>query len=79
VPLGDAIYSVQQRSRQTRRIRWSPAARSYSSVTRVFSKRKDLYVFLQAYERTATTMQPLLAFVGFYRAGVKSFETARWR
>ena len=33
------------------------------SVTRVFSKSRDLYVFLQAYERGATTTQPLVAFV----------------
>ena len=37
------------------------------SVTRVFSKRRDLYVYLQAYERTNPTVQPLVAFVTFYR------------
>ena len=46
------------------------------SVTRVFSKSRDLYVFLQAYERGATTTQPLVAFVTFYRGEVKAFETA---
>jgi hypothetical protein len=45
------------------------------SVTRVFSKSRDLYVFLQAYERAATTTQPLVAFVTFYRGDVKAFET----
>jgi VWFA-related protein len=45
------------------------------SVTRVFSKTKDMYVYLQAYERGATTMQPLVAFVTFYRGQVKAFET----
>ena len=45
------------------------------SVTRVFSKSRDLYVFLQAYERGATTTQPLVAFVTFYRGDVKAFET----
>jgi hypothetical protein len=44
-------------------------------VTRVFSRSRDLYVFLQAYERTATTTQPLVAFVSFYRGQVKAFET----
>ena len=33
------------------------------SVTRVFSRSRDLFVFLQAYERAATTTQPLVAFV----------------
>ena len=46
------------------------------SVTRVFSKSRDMYVFLQAYERDATTTQPLVAFVTFYRGEVKVFETA---
>ena len=35
------------------------------SVNRVFSKSHDLYVYLQAYERGATTTQPLVAFVTF--------------
>jgi VWFA-related protein len=46
------------------------------SVTRVFSKNKDMYVYLQAYEPTATAIQPLVAFVTFYRGQVKAFETA---
>ncbi len=46
------------------------------SVTRVFSKSRDLYVYLQAYERGAATMQPLVAFVSFYRGQTKAFETA---
>jgi VWFA-related protein len=46
------------------------------SVTRVFSKRRDLFVYLQAYERTNPTVQPLVAFVSFYRGSSKAFETA---
>jgi VWFA-related protein len=45
------------------------------SVTRVFSKSRDLYVYLQAYERNATSTQPLVAFVTFYRGQTKAFET----
>ncbi len=45
------------------------------SVTRVFSKTKDMYVYLQAYEPTATETQPLVAFVTFYRGQNKAFET----
>jgi VWFA-related protein len=45
------------------------------SVTRVFSKTRDMYVYLQAYERNATTTQPLVAFVTFYRGQTKAFET----
>ncbi|MBI2150412.1 MAG: hypothetical protein HYU27_07385 [Acidobacteria bacterium] len=46
------------------------------SVTRVFSKAKDMYVYLQAYERNATATQPLVAFVTFYRGQTKAFETS---
>ncbi len=45
------------------------------SVTRVFSKTKDMYIYLQAYERKQTTQQPLVAFVTFYRGQTKAFET----
>jgi VWFA-related protein len=45
------------------------------SVTRVFSKARDMYIYLQAYEPAAQTAQPLVAFVTFYRGQVKAFET----
>jgi len=45
------------------------------NVTRVFSRQKDMYVFLQAYERGVDAMRPLVAFVTFYRDGVKTLET----
>ena len=46
------------------------------SVTRVFNKGRDLYVYLQAYERAATATQPMVAFVTFYQGQTKAFETA---
>jgi len=41
------------------------------NVTRVFSKRGELIVSLQAYEPNATTTEPLTAFVTIYRAQTK--------
>src|SRR5215471_7602611 len=46
------------------------------SVTRVFKKEQEMYVFLNAYEPEAQTTQPLVASVSFYRGKVKAFETA---
>ncbi len=46
------------------------------SVTRVFRKDQDMYVYLEAYEPAAATTQPLVATVSFYRGKVKAFETA---
>jgi VWFA-related protein len=45
------------------------------SVTRVFSKKQTLYVYLQAYEQEASMTQPLIAFVSFYHGQTKVFET----
>jgi hypothetical protein len=45
------------------------------SVTRVFRTDRDLYVFLEAYDRGAVSWQPLVAFVTFFRGQAKAFET----
>jgi VWFA-related protein len=45
------------------------------SVTRVFSKSRGMYVYLQAYEQGTPDIQPLVAYVSFYRAQNKVFET----
>jgi VWFA-related protein len=45
------------------------------SINNVFSRSKDLYVFLQAYEKGADAQRPLVAFVTFYRGQAKAFET----
>src|SRR5688500_15450404 len=44
------------------------------SVTHVFSKSRPLYVYLQAYERDATTTQPLAAYRTCSREGEDSIE-----
>jgi VWFA-related protein len=45
------------------------------SVTRVFSKGREMYVYLQAYQQEAPSAHPLVAFVTFYRGQAKAFET----
>jgi hypothetical protein len=49
-------------------------AKLIPSVTRVFSKGRNFYVYLQAYEGTAP-VQPIIAFVSFYQNGTKVYET----
>ena len=46
------------------------------SVTRVFRKGQDMYVYLEAYEPAAQSTQPLVATVSFYHGKLKAFETA---
>jgi len=45
------------------------------SVTRVFSRARDMFVYLQAYQQGATSVQPVVAFVTFYQGQSKAFET----
>jgi hypothetical protein len=45
------------------------------SVTRVFSKSREMYVYLQAYEQGPEAFQPLIAFVSLYAGQKKAFET----
>ncbi len=75
IPLADAIYTVKDSPQAV-----NPLVRAgeklFPSVTRVFSRARPMYVYLQAYERGAETMQPLVGFVTFYRNGGKVFETA---
>jgi VWFA-related protein len=77
VPLGNAIYSVKQKAdAEAANPLVYGGQKLIPSVTRVFSRGRDLYVFVQAYQRGQTTTQPLVAFVSFYRGEVKAFETA---
>jgi len=76
VPMTDALYSVKQKAAaDTVNPLVADGQKLVPSVTRVFSRGRDLHVFMQAYQRAATTTQPLAAFVTFYRSGVKAFET----
>src|SRR5579871_4686972 len=45
------------------------------SVTRVFRKDQNMYVYLEAYEPAADSTQPVMASVSFYRGKVKAFES----
>jgi hypothetical protein len=85
MPFNQAIYNVQKTDAE-KNIAANPLVYEgqelLPSVTRVFSRQRDMYVFLQAYERGlqkndkgVETMQPLVAFVTFYRDGVKLLET----
>jgi VWFA-related protein len=75
VPLGDSLYSVTRDAPETANPLVYQGQKLFPSVTRVFSRSRRLYVFLQAYERSAATTQPLVAFVTFYRGDLKALET----
>jgi VWFA-related protein len=76
VPLGDSIYNVKQKlDAETANPLVLNGQKLIPSVTRVFSKSRDMYVYLQAYEQGATGIRPLVAFVSFYRGQTKALET----
>jgi VWFA-related protein len=77
VALSDAIYSVRQKvdAEAVNPLVYA-GQKLIPSVTRVFSRARDLYVFVQAYQRGQSSTQPLVAFVSFYRGDLKAFETA---
>jgi VWFA-related protein len=77
VDLKDALYNaVKNKDREeTANPLVQNGQKLIPSVTRVFSKSRDMYIYLQAYEQGAASAQPLVAFVSFYRAQTKAFET----
>ena len=77
VALADVLFSVQQKNTAAAQAvdpLIADGQKLIPSVTRVFSKGRDLNVFLQAYQRTATTTEPMVAAVSFYRGDVKVYE-----
>jgi VWFA-related protein len=77
VPLDESIYNVKQKiASESVNPLVLDGQKLIPSVTRVFSKSRDMYIYLQAYERDATSTQPVVAYVSFYQGQVKTFETA---
>jgi VWFA-related protein len=79
VDLKNAIYNAASKKEQAKDAAANPlvlnGVKLIPSVTRVFSKSRDLYVYMQAYEQGVTAVEPLTAFVSFYQDGVKVLET----
>jgi hypothetical protein len=76
VPLDAASHSINQRvhADAANRLLYEGQER-IPNVTRTFSRRRDLYVFLQAYFGEVAGSQPLVAYVTFYRGKGAVFES----
>lgn len=70
----DALYTVKKED-QTINPLVVEGQKLIPSVTRVFSRSRDMFIFLEAYERNAASTEPLLAFATFYKGTAKVFET----
>lgn len=79
VLLDDALYNAGKDKGRTTQT-FSPLVQDgqklIPSVTRVFSRSKDMYVYLQSYQQGVESTQPVAAFVTFYRGQTKAFETS---
>jgi VWFA-related protein len=80
VELKDALYNAEKDKDRGKEEAVNPLVQNgqklIPSVTRVFRQSQDMYVYLQAYEQGAAPgVQPLVAFVSFYREQTKAFET----
>jgi VWFA-related protein len=79
VDLKNAIYNAGKAKDQEKEAMVNPLVQNgkklIPSVTRVFNRGRDLYVYLQAYQPAAATAKPLVAFVSFYQGQTKVFET----
>jgi hypothetical protein len=78
-PMTAAIYNATKGKEQAKDNAADPLIQNgeklVPSVTRVFSKGRSLFVYLQAYEQGATTPAPLISFVSFYQGQTKVYET----
>ena len=75
VNLRDALFTAGKDKDQVANPLVIDGEKLIPSVTRVFSKNRDMYVYLQAYQQTAEKAQPMVAYVTFYRGQTKAFET----
>ncbi len=75
VPMNEALHTVQNGAAQFTHPLVFGGEKLFPSVTRVFSRSREMYVYLQAYQRGAQTTQPLVAFVTFLRGSEKVLET----
>jgi VWFA-related protein len=80
VDLKNAIYNAAKAKDQDKEAIVNPLVQDgkklIPSVTRVFSRGRDFYVYLQAYQQgSAAAAKPLVAFVSFYQGQTKVFET----
>jgi len=75
IDLKDALYNASKNKTETSNPLVRNGQKIIPSVTRVFSRKNDMYVYLQAYQQDDAPARPLVAYVTFYREGEKVSET----
>jgi len=79
VDMKDALFNAGKAKDQQRDNAANPLVQDgrklVPSVTRVFSRSRGLYVYLQAYNQSATAPQPIVSFVTLFKGDEKVYET----
>jgi VWFA-related protein len=75
-PVSDALYSAEK---DQKLLTANPLVvnkqKLIPSVTEVFKKTQDMYVYVETYEPLAESTEPIMAYVSFYRGKAKTFQT----
>jgi VWFA-related protein len=78
VPLAEALYNAgKDKGRAVQQFNplVQEGEKTIPSVTRVFSRSKEMNIYLQAYQQGEEPFRPIAAFATFYRENGKAFET----
>lgn len=79
VNISDAVYNAQKGKDLAKQTAANPLIvnnqKLIPSVTRVFSKGRSLFVYLQGYEQGPLAGDPLVGFVSLYKDGAKLLDT----
>lgn len=79
VSMTDALYNAQKGKDLAKSTAANPLVadgmKLIPSVTRVFSKRRELFVYMQGYEQAQATPEPLIAYATLFKNGEKQLET----
>jgi VWFA-related protein len=75
-PMTEALYSAEK---DKKLLDENPLVQNKEklipSVTRVFKKNQEMYVYVEVYEPLATNTEPIVASVSFFRGKTKAFQT----
>ncbi len=73
---GEAVFTVKQKvAAEAANPLVRDGLKLIPAVGRTLHTSQPTYIFLEAYERDAEAVRPLVAYVAFYRAAAKVFET----
>lgn len=79
VDLKNALYNAIKKKNKEKEEAVNPLVRNgqklLPNVTRVFQRKHNLYVYLQAYEQGVTAFHPLIAFLSLYHADARVFQS----